>query len=105
MLQHILKRLLNVVLFRYVDDFFGIERSDLIVYLAVCLHAGWPRRSMHSVVQSGLFVVCWGRPSFVEDGKFAHGMSLSVLGCTLETDMDGFPGTPTLDKASPHLLR
>ena len=26
LLQHILKRLLNVVLFRYVDDYFGIER-------------------------------------------------------------------------------
>ena len=66
MLQHILKRLLNVVLFRYVDDFFGIERSSrmfafVVCNPAVCLHEGRPQRNTHLAAQSGLFVVCWDR--------------------------------------------
>ena len=37
-------------------------------------------------------------PSAVDDSKVAFGMSLSVLGCTLESDKDGFRCFPTADK-------
>ena len=37
-------------------------------------------------------------PSAVEDSKVDFGMSLSVLGCTLESSTDGFRCFPTADK-------
>jgi hypothetical protein len=42
---------------------------------------------------------CLLGPSSVDDAKVGFGMSLSVLGCTLDSCMDGFRCTPTPDKA------
>ena len=42
---------------------------------------------------------CLLGPTSVDDAKVAFGMSLSILGCTLESDLDGFRCMPTPDKA------
>ena len=78
------RRMLHLATLRYVDDFFGVERSETVKHAMYCL--------------ARLVRVLLGTTA-IADRKLEFGASLVVLGITVAPSTNGFKMAPAVEKA------